>query len=151
MRIGEILVQKKLITPGQLEIALEEQKKSGEFLGMVLVARRYMKEEDLLKVLSDIFRVPFVSLTSEYVNWDLAMSFTPSLIMDRQCFPFQEDDYGVRAAILNPLDAESISQLEEQAKKKKIRLVLVTRKEMKAMLSEYRKRVNLKIKKLLEG
>jgi len=36
-RLGEILIERKLIAPQALEHALVEQKKSGELLGRVLV------------------------------------------------------------------------------------------------------------------
>jgi hypothetical protein len=39
MAMGEMLVEKRLITPGQLESALEHQREHGGKLGEILVAR----------------------------------------------------------------------------------------------------------------
>lgn len=151
MLLGEILVKKKLITKRELEIALDVQKGSGDFLGMILVRRNYLKEEDLIKVLSELFKIPFVNLKNEYIDWEFAMSFSPSLVVDRQCLPFRAGEFTITAAILNPLDALTVSQLEDQAKGKKVYLVLVTFADMQDELNNYHKRISSKIEKLLEG
>ena len=151
MLIGELLIQKRLITQGELEAALAEQKTCGDFLGKILIRRNYLKEEDLLKTLSELFRIPFVSLKNEYIDWDLVMSFSASVVVDRQCLPFRETDHGITVALQNPLDAEAISQIEEQARNKKVNLVLVTFADMQGALKDYKQRVDAKIKKMFEG
>ena len=61
MLIGEFLIKKKLITKMQLEFALDEQVRTNDFLGLVLIRRGYLKEEDLLKALSELYKIPFVN------------------------------------------------------------------------------------------
>ncbi len=51
-RLGELLVERKLISGEQLERALEYQKKDPRSLGEILHSFRLLSEEDLLKVLS---------------------------------------------------------------------------------------------------
>src|SRR4030043_704693 len=51
-RIGERLIDAGLITKEQLEIALEEQKKSGELIGAILYSLGFISRQDLLTVLS---------------------------------------------------------------------------------------------------
>ena len=151
MQLGELLIKRKLITKNELELALDEQKLTRDFLGLILVRRQYLKEENLLKALSELYRIPFMSLKNEYINWDLAMSFPASVVLDRKCLPFRETDFGISVAILNPLDAVAISQIEEQARNKKINLVLVTSLDMEEVLKAYQKRTAEKIRKMLEG
>ena len=50
--LGELLISARLITPEQLDEALEEQKKTGEKLGEVLVRRGYITRRDLEITLS---------------------------------------------------------------------------------------------------
>lgn len=68
MKMGEMLVKKKLITPQQLETALKEQRRSGEVLGMILVKMGFLKEEQLLKVLSEQLNIPYVSLKDAVID-----------------------------------------------------------------------------------
>lgn len=51
-RIGERLIEAGLITKEQLEIALEEQKKTGELIGAILYGLGFISQKDLFTVLS---------------------------------------------------------------------------------------------------
>ena len=150
MLLGEILIQKKLIKKDQLQTALDEQKKTQEFLGMVLVRKKFIAEEDLMKTLSEVFRIPYVRLKLEEIDWVVAMRFSASLVLDNRCVPVRQDEQGWTVAITNPLDAEVISRIEEEAGQT-VNLVLVSSADMDAALRGYREQVALKIKKLLDG
>ncbi len=63
IRLGNLLVEHKLISEGQLIAALDEQKKSGHKLGRVLIENGYVKEDDVLNLLSRQLNVPFVDLS----------------------------------------------------------------------------------------
>ena len=51
--LGELLVQKGIITPDQLRIALLEQKKSGQPLGKTLVTLGFVTEATMREGLSE--------------------------------------------------------------------------------------------------
>lgn len=51
-RIGDIMLENGFITEGQLNIALDEQKKTGELLGSVLFGLGFISQKNLFKVLS---------------------------------------------------------------------------------------------------
>src|SRR2546429_3515622 len=61
-QIGDILVEKKLVTPEELQRALAEQEKTGEFLGSILIRMGCISEEQLLQSLSEQLNIPFVNL-----------------------------------------------------------------------------------------
>src|SRR5438034_7727546 len=61
-QIGDILVEKKLVTPEELQRALAEQEKTGEFLGSILIRMGCIPEEQLLQSLSEQLNIPFVNL-----------------------------------------------------------------------------------------
>src|SRR5438445_151948 len=61
-QIGDILVEKKLVTPEELQRALAEQEKTGEFLGSILIRMGCLSEEQLLQSLSEQLNIPFVNL-----------------------------------------------------------------------------------------
>jgi len=68
IKIGQMLINKKLITSEQLESALQEQGKTGELLGVILVKKGFLTEEDFLKVLSEQFNVPFIKLKETAID-----------------------------------------------------------------------------------
>lgn len=61
-RLGEILVEKKLITPEQLEKALQRQRETGEPLGSALIKLEYISEAKLLGALSEQLDRPAMEL-----------------------------------------------------------------------------------------
>jgi MSHA biogenesis protein MshE len=62
VRLGEILLQQKLLTEEQLRTALEEQKKSGRRLGRVVIEKGYATEEQISQALARQLGVPFINL-----------------------------------------------------------------------------------------
>ncbi len=52
IRIGDILLEHGFVTEEQIQIALEEQKKTGELLGSVLYGLGFLSQKDLFKALS---------------------------------------------------------------------------------------------------
>lgn len=62
LRLGDVLVEHKIISEAQLQAALKEQKKSGHKLGRALIALGYISEEQLMAFLSRQLQVPFIDL-----------------------------------------------------------------------------------------
>jgi len=64
IRLGDLLVEHKLISEAQLSDALAAQKKTGRKLGRVLIENGYVKEDELLNLLSRQLSLPYVDLSS---------------------------------------------------------------------------------------
>ncbi|MGE0080564.1 MAG: GspE/PulE family protein [Thiohalomonadaceae bacterium] len=62
IRIGDMLVEHKIISEAQLQGALAEQKKTGHKLGRTLVALGHISEDQLLDFLSRQLQLPFIDL-----------------------------------------------------------------------------------------
>ncbi len=62
IRIGDLLVEHKIISEAQLQQALAAQKQSGHKLGRVLVENGYISEEQLLEFLSRQLQLPYIDL-----------------------------------------------------------------------------------------
>ena len=100
--LGEILISKGQITPEQLQKALEEQKRTKEFLGAVLLKKRLVNEKQLAEALSVQFEIPNESLKNLYVDWDLVHRFPASLIVEHRCFPVRKEPASLWFAVTNP-------------------------------------------------
>lgn len=70
IRIGDLLVEHKIISENQLQNALAEQKKSGLKLGRTLISLGYISEEQLMEFLSRQLQIPFVDLKQYKYNAD---------------------------------------------------------------------------------
>jgi type IV pilus assembly protein PilB len=64
VRIGELLLKEKRITPAQLQEALNYQKAHGGKLGFNLVKLGYVKDEEITALLSKQYGVPSINLAN---------------------------------------------------------------------------------------
>jgi len=62
IRIGDLLVEHKVISEEQLMTALADQKKSGRKLGRVLIENGFVKETQFLDFLSRQLQIPYIDL-----------------------------------------------------------------------------------------
>ena len=62
VRLGELLLREKRVTPAQLQEALNHQRSNGGRLGSSLVKLGILKDEDITSVLSRQYGVPAISL-----------------------------------------------------------------------------------------
>ena len=62
VRIGELLLKEKRITPEQLQEALSYQRQNGGKLGANLVKLGFVKDEEITSLLSKQYGVPSISL-----------------------------------------------------------------------------------------
>ncbi len=67
-RIGDILIEKGLISEAELKSALDEQKKTGHKVGQILVERGLITEDQLLDTLSERLKIPKISLESLVID-----------------------------------------------------------------------------------
>ncbi len=86
-RIGELLVAAGLITPPQLEQALEEQTQSGGRLGEILVRRAFVTEGALTQILSNQLSVAWVSLTHVEFRRELLSLIPAELALELTLIP----------------------------------------------------------------
>src|SRR5512146_2931529 len=63
VRIGELLLKEKRVTPEQLQEALNYQKANGGKLGHNLVKLGYVKDEEITALLSKQYGVPSINLS----------------------------------------------------------------------------------------
>lgn len=62
VRIGELLLKEKRITPEQLQEALNYQRTNGGKLGLNLIKLGYVKDEEITSLLSKQYGVPSIAL-----------------------------------------------------------------------------------------
>lgn len=148
-KLGEILIEKKLITEEQLEECLSEQKLTKEYLGAILLKKRLLKESGLMEALSEQFQIPFISLKTVYIDWKICLDFASIITVEQRAFPIRQEADTVTVAISNPLDVMAVSSIEEKAKPRKVKLVLVAQNELSEFILECKKKTKGSIKNLL--
>ena len=135
-RIGQILIQKKLITPEQLMEALKVQKEKKERLGELLVNLGYISKDALLEVLSIELNIPAVHLARTKIPPE-AIAMVPKKIADHYCLiPVALDDNRLSVAMSDPVNVNAIDDLK-RATGKVIHPLLAIDKDVKEAIEQY--------------
>jgi MSHA biogenesis protein MshE len=71
IRLGEILVQQKLLSEEQLQFALGEQKRTGRKLGRVFIENGLVSEEQISGAIAKQLNIPYINLKFFNVNPEL--------------------------------------------------------------------------------
>src|SRR5947209_6201525 len=109
MRLGEMLLERKLITQEDLERALEIQKERGEKLGKTLVDLGFIAMRDVLAALSQQLGMPLVSIEGPPASSPETEALSPKFLRQFRCLPVGREDHTVTLAMADPLDFETLA------------------------------------------
>jgi general secretion pathway protein E len=112
VRLGEILIERRLITQEDLDRALEIQKERGEKIGKVLVDLGFVAHRDVLAALSDQLSIPLVTIQEAPAASPETENLSPRFLRASRCLPLALYDHSVRLAMADPLDFETISAVK---------------------------------------
>ncbi|WP_134700010.1 GspE/PulE family protein [Ammoniphilus sp. YIM 78166] len=133
-RLGDLLVESGLITPQQLQQALEEQKDSGLKLGDLLIARGYITEQQKIELLEFQLGIPHVQLHRQKID-DKAVRLIPmNLAKKHQALPLRIESGKLIVAMSDPLDYYAIDDLR-MSTDMLIEVVIATKEELNRAIS----------------
>jgi general secretion pathway protein E len=113
MRLGEILIERKLITPDDLARALDIQKeRGGEKLGKIMVDLGFIAMRDLLAALAEQLQVPVLTLDGPPAVSPELETLAPRFLRQFRCLPVALHDHTVTLAMADPLDFETRNAVE---------------------------------------
>jgi len=112
LRVGDILVEKGIITTEDLNRALNEQQKTGEILGKVLIKLGMVSERQMLEVLSGQLGIPFIELKETKIEDAVIKSIPAKFAWHYNVMPVNLVGNVLTVAISNPFDMWPIDDLE---------------------------------------
>ncbi|MDD2400725.1 MAG: GspE/PulE family protein [Clostridia bacterium] len=111
-RMGNLLVDAKILTEQQLTDALKIQKKTGYKLGQILVDNNFVNEEDIINTLEYQLGIKRVNLSQLIPDEKLINKVPETLIRRHQLFPVAFSGNRVIVAMSDPLNLVAIQDLE---------------------------------------
>ncbi len=109
MRLGEMLIERQLITPEDLDKALEIQKERDERIGKILVDLGFVALRDVMDALSEQLDVPLVTLEKPPPATPETEGLSPRFLRQFRCIPVGVHDSTMTLAMADPLDFETIT------------------------------------------
>ncbi|TBU99946.1 MSHA biogenesis protein MshE [Stutzerimonas kirkiae] len=112
VRIGDLLIQAGLINDGQLQQALQEQKRTGSKLGRTVVDLGFIDEKRLLSTLSEQLQIPFVELKHYKFDSDLTQSLPEAVARRFRVIVLSRQGDGLLVGMSDPLDLFAQDEME---------------------------------------
>jgi MSHA biogenesis protein MshE len=139
VRLGELLLEQKVISQDQLTAALAEQKRSGRKLGRVLTDLGFVREETLHEVLAKHLQIPFVDVRQLTLDANVVRLLPEAHARRFRSLVLQQDARGLVVGMSDPTDLFAYDELAARLKQP-IRVALVKEADLlKAMDIVYRR------------
>ncbi|HEY3321055.1 MAG TPA: hypothetical protein VGP72_11365 [Planctomycetota bacterium] len=111
LKLGEMLVNNKVISQAQLDKALETQKEVGGKLGVILGKLHLISEEQLAEFLAGQLKLPLLKLPDLVVHPSVSSLVDLEVIEKGQFLPIRRTGDLLVVAVVDPLDLDSIDNL----------------------------------------
>jgi type II secretory ATPase GspE/PulE/Tfp pilus assembly ATPase PilB-like protein len=128
--IGEILSNRGLLTSEQISILSKRRKNSNILFGQLAVNLGFLREDDLLKVLSELYAVEIISLEFLYIDRNILQSIPSEIATLRHVIPFFMDEKSVKIAMADPGDLRAIDEVTVCYKGKKVEFFIAKESEI---------------------
>jgi len=135
-KLGEILLDFKLITNDQLLKGIEEQKKSNKRLGEVLTELGFVTQENLARCLSVQLEIPYIDLNNFVVEPEAINLITEKLAWKNLVLPLSVDKRFITVAMADPLDLEAINDIRFSSNRE-VRPTIAPSNEIKAAIRRF--------------
>jgi type IV pilus assembly protein PilB len=110
--IIDLLVAKKLATEAQLQPAAEEARKSDKSVQQLIVDKKILEKNVLLKVLADEWRVKAVNLGDMEVDLDVVKTIPDSTAKRHRAVPFAKEENVLFVAMVDPRDFFAVEDIQ---------------------------------------
>ena len=111
-RLGELLLREKLITPLQLQEAIEEQRAGGGRLGYQLTKMGFIEENELTACLSKQYGVPSIDLTEFDIESDIIKLIPKEVVLKHQVIPINRPGSTLIVAMADPSNIFAIDDIK---------------------------------------
>jgi type IV pilus assembly protein PilB len=135
--IGELLIQKKLISWEQLEVALDEQKKTKELVGEILVRKGFVPPVLFYRTLAEQNRMRYVDLARTRINMKAVQKVPRSIAKKFRIMPIEIVEDTLTVAIPNPLAMWPQQDIKQLANVTHLQAVLCLPQDIDQAIKEY--------------
>jgi type IV pilus assembly protein PilB len=119
LKLGQILVNRGLLKPDHLAMALADQQSTGARLGMTLVRLGFVDEETLIRTLAGQLKLPVARIRGKRVGPEVLACVGVDLAEKHRCLPlFFKREAGERVlfvAMEDPSDGDALEELARES------------------------------------
>ncbi len=117
IRLGDLLVDKNLITQDQLQLALSEQKKLGRKLGATLVELGMIDEDSLLNLLSSQLGIPLIDFDNYHYSETVAKLLPEGIARRYRAMVLEDRGSDYLVGMVDPTDIYALDEIQSKLSK----------------------------------
>ena len=110
--LGELLVERGMISREDLEMALNYQKEKGGLLGEVLVGLKFVMEEGIAQALTCQYGFPYLPLSNYEIDPDVISTVQENVCRQFCLIPIDKIGKSLTMAMADPLNVQAIEDVE---------------------------------------
>lgn len=110
--LGELLIERGIISQKQLEEALNLQHEKGGLIGEILVGLGFVKEEDIAQALTAQYGFPYLPLANYEINLEIISIIPARVARQYILLPIDKIANNLTIAMSNPLNEQAIEDIE---------------------------------------
>ncbi|MCK5664682.1 MAG: Flp pilus assembly complex ATPase component TadA [Thiotrichaceae bacterium] len=135
VRIGDLLIEKELLSKDKVEEAILLQKKLGKRLGQIVIDKGWVSEHDFLSTLSEQLDLPYISLRTGLYDPDIFSILNSEITLRLKIVPLFLVNNSLSIATADPQAIASFSEIEDRLNCR-VRPVLARKEDILKTLNE---------------
>lgn len=129
VRLGEILVQQKLLSEEQLQFSLGEQKRTGRKLGRVFIENGFVTEEQISGALAKQLNIPYINLKYYNLNAEVVRLLPETQARRFRAIALEDRGAALLIGMADPTDLFAYDEISRSVKRN-IELAVVNEGEL---------------------
>lgn len=110
--LGELLVEREIVTRAQVQQAVEHQKIDGGLFGEVLVKLGFATEENIAQALTSQYGFPYLPLANYEIDPDVIKTVPENVCRQFCLIPIDKIGKSLTLAMSNPLNVQAAEDVE---------------------------------------
>ncbi len=111
--LGELLIERRVITSDQLQEVLDIQKKKGGLIGEILVEMGFAREEDIARALTAQYGFPYLPLENYEIDPEIIKLIPYDVAKQYLIIPVDRLGNNLSITLANPLSSEAVQKVEK--------------------------------------
>ena len=110
--LGELLVERGVISAEQLRVSIEHQIKNKGLIGEVLVELKFATEKDIAQSITCQYGFPYLPLANYEIDAEVISSIPENICQQFCLIPIDKIGKNLTLAMANPLNVQAVDDIE---------------------------------------
>ncbi len=134
----DYLINRKLVTPTQLQQALHISKKRNKSVESILIEHFHVNKEEVCKSLSFYYRCPYMVFKSDYdPPYELLTGLKKNFLLQELWVPMSWDKDGVNILIEDPRNLQKTDSIKALIKAKKLNYIVGIKEDIEEYIKSF--------------